>query len=89
MITEQARAWVVHLACSKPKELGYAAELFPEPVSGVIGGCPYGVAHDLAHYAKMKLSAMEKRAAGDLNTATIYERICERIYSNLPEYARW
>src|SRR5487761_1373141 len=27
-ITEEARAWVVHLACSKPKELGYAAELW-------------------------------------------------------------
>jgi hypothetical protein len=27
-ITEQARSWVVHLACSKPKELGYAAELW-------------------------------------------------------------
>jgi transposase len=28
VITEQARAWVVHLACSKPQELGYAAELW-------------------------------------------------------------
>jgi hypothetical protein len=28
VITEQARAWVVHLACCKPKELGYAAELW-------------------------------------------------------------
>src|ERR1017187_6522122 len=28
VITEQAKAWVVHLACSKPKELGYAAELW-------------------------------------------------------------
>jgi transposase len=27
-ITEEARAWVVHLACSKPKDLGYAAELW-------------------------------------------------------------
>jgi len=27
-ITEEAKAWVVHLACSKPKELGYAAELW-------------------------------------------------------------
>ena len=27
-ITEAAAAWVVHLACSKPKELGYAAELW-------------------------------------------------------------
>lgn len=28
VITEEARAWVVHLACSKPKELGYASELW-------------------------------------------------------------
>src|ERR1700675_3249319 len=28
VITEQARAWVVHLACSKPKDHGYAAELW-------------------------------------------------------------
>jgi len=28
VITEEAKAWVVHLACSKPKKLGYAAELW-------------------------------------------------------------
>lgn len=27
-ITEEAKAWVVHAACSKPKDLGYAAELW-------------------------------------------------------------
>ena len=27
-ITEGAKAWVVHLACSKPKEFGYAAEVW-------------------------------------------------------------
>ena len=27
-ISEEAKAWVVHLACSKPKQLGYAAELW-------------------------------------------------------------
>ena len=27
-ITEDAQAWVVHLACCKPKELGYAAEVW-------------------------------------------------------------
>lgn len=27
-ITEEARAWVVALACSKPKDLGYAAEMW-------------------------------------------------------------
>lgn len=28
MLTENAKAWVVHLACSKPKQLGYAAEVW-------------------------------------------------------------
>lgn len=28
LITEDAKAWVVHLACSKPQELGYAAEVW-------------------------------------------------------------
>ena len=28
MITEDAKAWVVHLACGKPKDLGYAAEVW-------------------------------------------------------------
>lgn len=28
VIGEEAKAWVVHLACSKPKELGYAAEVW-------------------------------------------------------------
>ena len=27
-ITEEDKAWVVHLACSKPKDLGYAAEVW-------------------------------------------------------------
>lgn len=28
VITDDAKAWVVHIACSKPKDLGYAAELW-------------------------------------------------------------
>ena len=28
LLTENAKAWVVHLACSKPKDLGYAAEVW-------------------------------------------------------------
>ncbi len=28
VITDDAKAWVVHLACCKPKDLGYAAELW-------------------------------------------------------------
>ena len=28
VITEEAKAWLVHLACSKPKDIGYAAEVW-------------------------------------------------------------
>ena len=28
VLTEEAKAWVVHLACSKPKDLGCAAEVW-------------------------------------------------------------
>ena len=28
VITEEAKAWVIHLACQKPKDLGYAAEVW-------------------------------------------------------------
>src|SRR5229473_14759 len=28
VITDDAKAWVVHLACAKPKDLGYAAEMW-------------------------------------------------------------
>jgi transposase len=28
VITEDAKAWVIHLACSKPKDLGYASEVW-------------------------------------------------------------
>ncbi len=36
-ISEEAKAWVVHLACSKPKQLGYAAELWTR--SALAGTC--------------------------------------------------
>src|ERR1035437_3238815 len=32
VITDEAKAWIVHLACSKPKEHGYAAELWTRSV---------------------------------------------------------
>jgi transposase len=35
VITDDAKAWVVHLACSKPKDLGYAAGLWTR--SGLAG----------------------------------------------------
>lgn len=30
IITEEAKAWVIHLACTKPKDLGFAAEMWTQ-----------------------------------------------------------
>jgi hypothetical protein len=61
-----------------------AADLF--------GGTPEGyirAAKDVANYASNKATAMQCRMRGDMQAAGIYERICERIYEDLPEFARW
>jgi hypothetical protein len=44
---------------------------------------------DLANYASNTATAMRCRAAGAIEGALIYERIADRIYSGLPEFARW
>lgn len=44
---------------------------------------------DLGHYAHNKATAMRCQLAGDILAASKYEAICERIYSGLPEFARW
>jgi hypothetical protein len=58
------------------------------------GGPPYKhhyvrVFKDLGSYASNKATAMGLRADGQIERAQEYERICERIYQNLPEWARW
>ena len=47
------------------------------------------VVHDLNNYAWTKLIAMNCREIGKIDKALSYEGICERIYNDLPEYARW
>lgn len=61
-----------------------SARLFPNRPRG------YTVAaRNLAHYACNKAVAMDCRARGDILGAGIYEGICERIYNDLPSFARW
>lgn len=43
----------------------------------------------LRRYAGLKASAMGHRAAGDIVKATRMEETCERLYRQLPEWARW
>lgn len=58
-------------------------QLFPEGGRGTSRATA-----DLACYASNKATAMSCRLRGDINTAIMYEGICDRIYAALPEWAR-
>ncbi len=52
----------------------------------------HAMAHVLAalsNYASWKSKAMTSRADGLINTALYCERQCNRIYEELPTWARW
>jgi hypothetical protein len=62
-----------------------ARELFP----GVTGRVVLEAVRDLGLYAANKAAARLSREMGDIETARMYEDICERIYNRLPSYAKW
>lgn len=43
---------------------------------------------DLGNYASNKATAMRCRLNGDIQTAQMYERICDKIYAGLPSFAK-
>ena len=61
-----------------------ATEIFPDKPVGFVRA-----ARDIGHYAANKATAMNLRKLGNVNGAQAYEAICQRIYDNLPEFARW
>lgn len=61
-----------------------ARAIFPSRPAGYVS-----VTGSLRGYAANKATAMRCRATGDLAAAQVYERICETIYDELPEWARW
>jgi len=40
-------------------------------------------------YAWNKITAIVCRSEGKIDAALMYESICERIYKELPEFAKW
>jgi hypothetical protein len=60
-------------------------ELFPDakPRDG-----SFQAAVDLACYASNKATAIACRLRGDVNAALIYEGICDRLYAELPDWAK-
>ena len=61
-----------------------AANVFPGRPRGYVR-----LVKDLANYACNKSVAMKCRADGKIQEAQMYEEICERIYTELPDFARW
>jgi hypothetical protein len=66
------------------KPVSFARELFPTKPKGYVRATK-----DLGNYASNKATAMQCRLAGNIQTAIMYEDIADRIYDNLPEYAKW
>lgn len=61
-----------------------AGVLFPERLLKYVIA-----ARDLAHYACNKAAAVVERKKGNIQTAEMYEGICDHIYKQLPIYAKW
>jgi hypothetical protein len=62
-----------------------ARELFPTKRGAVV----LEAVRNLGHYASNKAAAMLSREMGEIQTAAMYEGICERLYDKLPKFARW
>lgn len=62
----------------------YALQLFPEQPTGYVE-----TAKLIALYATELLEARRYRAQGHVQDAIALEKKCQKIYNDLPEYARW
>lgn len=60
-----------------------ARELFPTQPKGYVE-----YTRMLRNYAWNKATAVSCRLEGNINSALSYEAICDRIYAQLPDYAR-
>lgn len=45
--------------------------------------------HSLSNYAEYKKRAIELRKEGRNKEARYAEKICQQIYTNLPDWAKW
>jgi hypothetical protein len=58
-------------------------------VCGHLGRGTITATKNACHYAANKATAMQCRERGDIETAQMYEGICERIYNELPQDLKW
>lgn len=76
--------WTFALAISGVRPIRKARELFPDKPERYVE-----TTKRLSGYAANKAIAQQLRIAGKIDTAMIYETICDRIYRELPGYAKW
>jgi hypothetical protein len=62
----------------------FAATIFPNKPSGYVK-----VTKDLGNYAWNKLTAIGLRKGGQVKKAKTYEDICDKMYREFPDYAKW
>ncbi len=74
--------WSFWKRTNSVRPIAFAKQLFPDRPKGYVRATKM-----LGHYASNKATAIICRLRGD-NTALIYESICDRVYEDLPEWAR-
>ena len=81
---EEEELWKWSTFCRQVRPLGAARALFPERPKGYVTATK-----DLGNYAVNRAVAIRARLDGQIETALLYEGICDRIYQRLPEWARF
>ena len=81
--TDKDELWDLHERL-RQHLVAEARKLFPDKPQGYVRA-----ARTMKNYAANKATAMGLRLAGKVSTAMAYEAICDRLYKQLPEFARW
>ena len=81
--TDKDELWDLHERL-RQHLVAEARKLFPDKPQGYVRA-----ARTMKNYAANKATAMGLRLAGKVSTAMTYEAICDRLYKQLPEFARW
>lgn len=84
MDTDELRAFANVHASVIGNRAAAALALFPARPAGYVAAT-----RDLGNYAWNALTARNARTMGLIDAALNYERICDTIYQQLPEWARW
>src|SRR5438552_9983155 len=75
--------WAFWKRTNRTRPIAFARQLFPNREKGYVRATK-----NLGHYAANKATAQQCRLEGNIETARSYETICDRIYTELPSFAK-